>query len=127
MIALDRLLDDIDRQFLAPRLVEKSLQLLLDQRSIRQGDLEKHAFQSSVWKKAKPQLLLESHNKCAYCESPTAVVAFGDVEHFRPKSVYWWWAYCLDNFLASCAICNQKFKSDKFPLLGRRLRGPLVR
>jgi hypothetical protein len=45
------------------------------------------------------------------------------VEHFRPKSVYWWLAYCYDNYAFSCQLCNQKFKSDAFPLEdeGRRL------
>jgi uncharacterized protein (TIGR02646 family) len=73
-------------------------------------------FNSSVWKAAKVQLKLESGGKCAYCESPTDTVAHGDVEHFRPKSVYWWLAYCYDNYLYSCQICNQVFKKDHFPV-----------
>ena len=48
---------------------------------------EKSRFQ--IWKVAKSALIAESHSKCAYCESPTSVVAFGDVEHFRPKDIYW--------------------------------------
>ena len=62
---------------------------------------------SRVWKAAKPQLKIESGGKCAYCESPTDTVAHGDVEHFRPKSVYWWLAYCYDNYVYACQICNQ--------------------
>jgi hypothetical protein len=73
-------------------------------------------FKSEHWSKAKPQLKLESFGKCAYCEAPTNTVAHGDVEHFRPKSVYWWLAYCYDNYSYSCQICNQTFKSDKFPV-----------
>lgn len=73
-------------------------------------------FKSSVWKVAKDQLKMESGGKCAYCESPTDTVAHGDVEHFRPKSVYWWLAYCYDNYLYSCQICNQVFKKDHFPV-----------
>jgi hypothetical protein len=84
------------------------------------------AFQSAYWKKAKKQLKAESSGKCAYCEAPTAVVAHGDVEHFRPKSVYWWLAYCYENYLFSCQICNQSFKKDDFPLEddARRLSAP---
>ncbi len=74
------------------------------------------AFKQSVWKAAKPQLKIESGGKCAYCESPTDTVAHGDVEHFRPKSVYWWLAYCYDNYVYACQICNQVFKSDAFPV-----------
>lgn len=73
-------------------------------------------FDSGYWKKAKKQLKKESHGKCAYCEAPTSTVAHGDVEHFRPKSKYWWFAYCYDNYLFSCQLCNQSFKGNEFPL-----------
>ncbi len=68
------------------------------------------------WGAAKDQLKTETHGKCAYCEADTQVVAHGDVEHYRPKSKYWWLAYCYDNYLFSCQICNQSFKSDNFPV-----------
>ncbi len=77
------------------------------------GTLE---FKSAVWKAAKPQLKLETGGKCAYCESPTDTVAHGDVEHFRPKSKYWWLAYCYDNYVYACQICNQVHKGDEFPV-----------
>jgi hypothetical protein len=73
-------------------------------------------FKSTVWKAAKPQLKLETGGKCAYCESPTDTVAHGDVEHFRPKSKYWWLAYCYDNYVYACQICNQVHKGDEFPI-----------
>ncbi|WP_373488707.1 hypothetical protein [Blastomonas sp.] len=68
----------------------------------------------SNWSVTKDQLLKETHGKCAYCETSMVAVAFGDVEHYRPKSVYWWLAYVYDNYLASCAICNQRFKGAQF-------------
>lgn len=80
------------------------------------------SFNSSIWKTAKEQLKKESAGKCAYCEASTEVVAHGDVEHFRPKSVYWWLAYCYDNYLFACQICNQTFKGDKFPFHGTQLQ-----
>jgi len=73
---------------------------------------------SSHWKNAKEQLERETHGKCAYCEAPTNVVAHGDVEHFRPKDTYWWLAYCWDNWLFSCQICNQSHKGARFPVSG---------
>jgi hypothetical protein len=73
-------------------------------------------FKPTVWKAAKPQLKAETGGKCAYCESPTDTVAHGDVEHFRPKSKYWWLAYCYDNYLYACQICNEVHKGDEFPV-----------
>lgn len=41
--------------------------------------------------------------KCAFCEQN--VEAF-HVDHFRPKSIYYWLAYSWDNLLYICASCN---------------------
>jgi hypothetical protein len=72
--------------------------------------------------------MAETHGKCAYCEAPTSLVAHGDVEHYRPKSEYWWLAYVYDNYLASCQLCNQSFKKAKFPLVpgARKMTGPRI-
>lgn len=83
-------------------------------------------FSDAGWKPAKSQLKAESHGKCAYCEASTDTVAHGDVEHFRPKSVYWWLAYCYDNYLFACQICNQSHKGDHFPVPGPRLLEPAM-
>ncbi len=90
--------------------IAKSLELIQRRAG---GTLE---FNSNVWKAAKPQLKLETGGKCAYCESPTDTVAHGDVEHYRPKSKYWWLAYCYDNYVYACQICNQVHKGDEFPI-----------
>ena len=122
-----RLKTDIHANFHSEkkRMFEK--ELLIDQRRIRRGEIQKHTFNSSRWKPAKEQLFTETGDKCAYCEAPTSVVAFGDVEHYRPKSIYWWLAYCYDNYLVSCQICNQRFKKDNFPIQNRRMRAPIIR
>lgn len=85
-------------------------------------------WKTSYWKAGKPRLKKDTSGKCAYCESPTDIVAHGDVEHFRPKSRYWWLVYCFDNHLFSCQICNQTYKGDIFPLGsgGVALAGPKV-
>jgi hypothetical protein len=85
------------------------------------------SFNSNYWKSGKKQLKIESCGKCAYCEAPTAVVAHGDVEHFRPKKIYWWLAYCYDNHLYACQICNQSYKSDHFPVGASRMSVPRMR
>jgi uncharacterized protein (TIGR02646 family) len=76
----------------------------------------------------KEALKKAQHGKCCYCESKFGHVTFGDVEHFRPKNGYqqreeelvypgyYWLAYEWRNLLASCQICNQKFKKNLFPL-----------
>ena len=67
--------------------------------------------------------------ECAFCESKIGHVAYGDVEHFRPKAGfrqrptdpltkpgYYWLAYEWANLLLSCQICNQRHKRNLFPL-----------
>ena len=105
----------IPAAFHGEKRIEKALSLLVEEGTGRQ-------FDSGYWTKAKKQLKKESGDKCAYCEASTAVVAHGDVEHFRPKSRYWWLAYCYDNYLFACQICNQTFKGDHFPLTDETLR-----
>ena len=63
----------------------------------------------------------ETFGKCAYCESHVKTTSHGSVDHYRPQSKYWWLAYCYDNFLFSCGICNSDYKKDFFPVSGRRL------
>ena len=117
----------IDHNFYGNRKEAFEKELLINQRRIRLGEIQKHTFNSNRWKPAKKQLLAETDGKCAYCEAPTSVVAFGDVEHYRPKSSYWWLAYCYDNYLAACQLCNQKFKRDDFPIQNRKMRSPVIR
>lgn len=83
-------------------------------------------LKSSLWRRAKPQLSRESAGKCAYCDAPASAVAYCDVEHFRPKSVYWWLALCYDNYLFACQICNQGNKGDQFPVYGVPIVAPAV-
>lgn len=80
----------------------------------------------AIWKDAKKTLRKESNDKCAYCECVTAVVAHGDVEHFRPKSAYWWLAYSYDNYTYACQVCNQSWKGDKFPISGTAVQPPIA-
>jgi uncharacterized protein (TIGR02646 family) len=87
---------------------------------------KKIEFQTAYWTAAKTQLKKETHGKCAYCEANTDVVAHGDVEHYRPKSIYWWLAYTYDNYLFCCQICNQTYKSDNFPYKATMVPSPLL-
>lgn len=122
-----RLKTDIHANFHGEKKRTLEKELLINQRRIRRGEIQKHTFNSNHWKPAKNQLFAETGGKCAYCEATTSVVAFGDVDHYRPKSTYWWLAYCYDNYLAACQICNQRFKKDAFPIQNRKMRGPIIR
>lgn len=55
--------------------------------------------------------------KCAFCESTVTHVSYGDIEHFKPKSLYPNLCFDWNNYLLSCSICNGKSnKGNKFPL-----------
>jgi hypothetical protein len=125
-ITRNRTESKINKKFRGEGKKAQDLVLLTDQRSILNALIENHSFKSTYWKTSKSQLKAESYNKCAYCEADTSVVAHGDVEHFRPKSEYWWLAYTYDNYLYSCQICNQTYKSSNFPVAGSKLTGPAV-
>lgn len=55
------------------------------------------------------------NKKCAFCEQRSEVP---QVEHFRPKSKYYWVAYSWDNLLLACSSCNTS-KGKVFELAGR--------
>jgi uncharacterized protein (TIGR02646 family) len=77
----------------------------------------------------KQSLQRAQHGKCAFCESKITHIAYGDVEHFRPKAGYrqhpdgplvrpgyYWLAYDWANLFFCCSLCNQRFKRNHFPL-----------
>ena len=117
---------DIPAAFTGEGRIDQILKLLKKEREIIINSTGKHKF-PSTWSPCKKQLHIESHEKCAYCESPTTVISYGDVEHYRPKSKYWWLAYCYDNYLASCTLCNQKYKKAKFDVDKQTMPSPKVK
>ena len=119
----------IDYYFYGEKKRAFERELLLNERCIKRKGTGKHNFKgkSARWGRAKKQLLAETRGKCAYCEATTEMVSFGDVEHYRPKSTYWWLAYCYDNYLAACEICNRIYKHNHFPIQNRKMRSPTIR
>lgn len=92
-------------------------------------------------------------NKCIFCERQFENELYGkiefDLEHFRPKSSvkawpdpsrhpwqydfetggadeagYFWLPYDLQNYAASCKVCNTSLKSNYFPIAGTRITAP---
>lgn len=81
--------------------------------------------ESYVWSTAKHRLKMLSFGKCWYCE--TRETRSDDaVDHFRPKSLYPWFACDVKNFRYACTFCNSirknsdtgksAGKGDYFPL-----------
>ena len=73
--------------------------------------------QESIYKAADVRLQLEidQHYKCAFCECYLPL-QYHDVEHFRPKSHYYWLGHNWKNLLYSCERCNRSYKKTNFPL-----------
>lgn len=61
------------------------------------------------------QLIADQHHKCAYCECRIEK-QYNDVEHYRPKSIYFKLGHQWDNLLYACNLCNRTYKNDNFPL-----------
>jgi len=59
------------------------------------------------------------NNKCCFCESKEKkdnyTISF-DIEHYRPKSKYYWLAFEWSNLLWSCQVCNRNYKKTQFPV-----------
>jgi hypothetical protein len=64
----------------------------------------------------KKDLAAMQHGKCCYCEKREEQAKYRDVEHYRPKSPYWWLAWTWENLLFACIDCNREHKRDQFPL-----------
>jgi hypothetical protein len=92
---------------------------------------EKFDFDAGIYAHETVKAALKEcqHDKCAFCESKVSHIAYGDVEHFRPKKGYlqedgdelqrpgyYWLAYEWTNLLFCCQICNQRHKRNLFPL-----------
>lgn len=71
----------------------------------------------------KPTLRAAQHYKCCYCEQ-LQPAKNRDVEHYRPKTRYWWLTWTWENLMFACDSCNRYEKNDLFPLRtgSRRLR-----
>jgi len=93
---------------------------------------EQHRFSNACYNTSiKSELNRYYHNKCAFCET-LLNDRFGNsyqftVEHFRPKSLYYWLGYEWTNLMPTCWACNEKKKND-FSLPDKRHKAevPLV-
>ena len=77
---------------------------------------KKSGVRANCYKKSKKQLEILYENKCAYCEQSYQSSSYTQIEHYRPKSVYYWLAYEWSNLIPSCQLCNNK-KRAHFPII----------
>ena len=77
-------------------------------------------------KDIKDSLEVIYNKKCAYCEQIVIRNSLeqtdnkSTVEHYRPKSKYYWLAYSWDNLLWCCHKCNEN-KDNNFEFLGNEV------
>jgi uncharacterized protein (TIGR02646 family) len=89
-------------------------------------DFNRDVYGDSTVKKVLKNV---QHDKCCFCESKITHVAYGDVEHYRPKAGYrqnkkeelgrpgyYWLAYDWNNVYLACEMCNRRWKANLFPL-----------
>jgi len=121
MIYLDRSIISIPKD-----LLEKSKRATaeLEKHITEKGSQIRPRYNNSILFEYKDYALKLSQNKCSYCESYLLTTTFGDIENFRPRSPYWWLTYEWNNLLAACSVCNQKYKSNLFPISANRINGP---
>jgi uncharacterized protein (TIGR02646 family) len=91
---------------------------------------EKHKFDGSCYNTSiTADLNALYHGKCAFCET-NPEKRYGKkitIEHYRPKSEYWWLGYEWSNLFFACADCNAP-KDSKFPLIAKNniVKAPLI-
>jgi uncharacterized protein (TIGR02646 family) len=71
---------------------------------------------NNVWTELKRTFFEKQNGRCCICEKELNDIYSQDIEHYRPKSHYWWLAYNPVNYYLSCAECNRSYKKEKFPL-----------
>ncbi|MGX5699599.1 HNH endonuclease [Acinetobacter kookii] len=64
----------------------------------------------------KDQIVQETSEKCAYCESKLRHIHHGDIEHIFPKSLDESKRFEWNNLTLACEICNQN-KSNLDPMM----------
>ena len=101
------------------------------------AEKSKHRFDKNIYNKAIiTELLKLYHYKCAFCECKFvkrdgqlkhAFCKQASVEHFRPKSEYYWLAYEWSNLFLTCQKCNEN-KGNDFELINaaQKQQIPLV-
>ena len=87
------------------RLIRRWIRYYINRRGDKPSD--------TYWRQFRPDLEQVFHGLCAYCEE----ICRGEVEHFRPKSLFPRLVYEWSNWLFVCHDCNLA-KKEKWPSSG---------
>lgn len=96
-------------------IVPNKLNNETSERSFKKNIEAEEYVGSDRYTTVKDELSVLYNNKCAFCETDITAGSYNHIEHYRPKSIYYWLAYSWDNLLLSCPKCNIK-KSDNFEI-----------
>ena len=113
MIRVYKNYNDIPRSLLSPK-TEKSITKLLENKKYIPL---RHLFNAPDVKNKLKQIY---HGKCAYCES---IIEASYLDHYRPKSIYYWTTFEWSNLLLACPTCNKQ-KKTKFPITFKKISEP---
>ena len=97
------------------RELNQKMKFLLEEED-KTSKFSHYSYQRDLRRELLTALEVQFANKCAYCESPLGISDRGEIDQFRPKSLFGTRA-SLDwnNLFLSCAVCNRN-KSDRFPV-----------
>jgi len=99
-----------------PELAEvRERELARVQSCIDAGAVVNDELLGKEYKIARGALAEAQAMKCCYCEQRQQSVKWKHVEHFRPRSAYWWLSWTWDNLLFACEQCNTS-KGAEFPI-----------
>lgn len=120
MIKIEKKLDDIPLSLKPATKTffsdEKYPQTVSGTHQARENAVREKEFKGRAYAKTDVREKLEDiYKRCAYCEC--SLTGSEDIEHYRPKSKYYWLALSWDNLLLSCRDCNSK-KNDDFGIQG---------
>ncbi|OHD18555.1 MAG: TIGR02646 family protein [Spirochaetes bacterium GWD1_27_9] len=112
MIKINKNLSDIPISLKSQQIQDKRKELI-SKGEYPKDKKEKVKFDPFYKKEDIKEKLEKIYNrKCGYCEKDVEDTEY-HIEHYRPKSIYYWLTYSYDNLLLSCSRCN-KNKLDKF-------------
>jgi len=70
----------------------------------------------AIWKNLKKIFWKKQNKCCCICEKRLSDIYSIDIDHYRPKTIYWWLAHNPKNYYLTCAECNRSNKRAQFPL-----------
>ncbi len=68
-------------------------------------------------------LVEDYHGKCAFCETKVTPRNDLQVNHYRPRTHYYWLLFEWSNLVPACCGCAHS-KSDQFPVAKQRIESP---